>query len=509
MSTPSLTPPSSPPRLGRRLLLRSLLGIAVIACLAAATTATSVLLEVKDNVAIFRSASKPIPGIKGALDDVDGGGPQTILILGSDRRFVDISSKNPVRADTIILVRLDPDKGATAVMSIPRDLKVPIPGFGINKINAAYAFGGPALTVKTVRALLGLPINHVVNVNFGGFQRAVNRLGCVYTDVDRRYFNDNHPPFGDPTGGNYAVIDVKAGYQKLCGADALSYVRYRHLDNDLVRGARQQEFLRQAKDQIGLGKIFSDRKTLLRIFGTYTDTDISSDAAVLRLIKLGIESAKNPLQEITFPGETVGDYVEITPENLRLITRQFLDAKGTPSGRSGGDKTKTTKTTRTTTTRSSKSSRKKAAALPAGMVPASSAGEDLAVQMALKLDFPVYYPKAQLSGGSLLVDQARAYDLYDRGRHRYRAYRMVMRAPGLGQYFGLQGTSWKAPPILDNPSERRRIGGRTFELFFDGSRLRLIAWRNDKAVYWISNTLLQVIPTAQMLALARTLGRVT
>ena len=80
----------------------------------------------------------------------------------------------------------------------------------------------------------------------------------MYVDVDRRYFNDNRPPVGG--GGAYAAIDVPAGYQKLCGARALDYVRYRHLDSDLVRAARQQSFLGQAKDQIGVSGVFSDRR---------------------------------------------------------------------------------------------------------------------------------------------------------------------------------------------------------------------------------------------------------
>ena len=130
-----------------------------------------------------------------------------------------------------------------------------------------------------MRTLLGIPIHHVINVNFGGFARAVNRLGCVFADIDRRYFNDNS------RGENYATIDLKPGYQKLCGQDSLDYVRYRHEDSDFVRAARQQEFLRQAKEQIGLGKLFGDRKELLKIFGRYTQTDIadSNDAAILRL----------------------------------------------------------------------------------------------------------------------------------------------------------------------------------------------------------------------------------
>src|SRR4029078_5958707 len=138
--------------------------------------------------------------------------PQTILFLGSDRRFVDIKEKNPVRSDTLLLVRLDPSRGVTAVMSIPRDLKVDIPtrrGIVTDKINAAYALGGPSLSVRVVKDLLHIPISHVVNVNFGGFQRAVNRRGCVYVDVDRDYFNDNHPPNGSPF--DYATITLQPG----------------------------------------------------------------------------------------------------------------------------------------------------------------------------------------------------------------------------------------------------------------------------------------------------------
>ena len=104
------------------------------------------------------------------LAETYSGGPQTLMILGSDRRPKDnVEGGSGARSDTIMLVRLDPDKDATALMSLPRDLKVEIPGHGTDKINAAYELGGPRLTVKTVKQLTGLSINHVVNVTFGGF----------------------------------------------------------------------------------------------------------------------------------------------------------------------------------------------------------------------------------------------------------------------------------------------------------------------------------------------------
>lgn len=493
-----------PPRLAMGMYKRFLLAALVVVLASAATVATAALLEIKDDTDIFlgQGGGGLNKETKDALDDVDAGGPQTILLLGSDQRWLDIKQKNPVRSDTIILLRLNPDRGATAVMSLPRDLKVRIPGHGTDKINAAYAIGGPTLSVQTIRNLLHIPINHVVNVNFGGFRRAVDRLGCVYTDVDRRYFNDNNPPFGG--GPDYATIDVRAGYQKLCGQDALDFVRYRHFDTDLVRAARQQQFLSDAKSQIGVGKIFSDRKALLRIFGRYTQTDINDRDAILRLLKLAIESAQKPVQEIPFPGDITGDYVTATPEHLRDVAHDFLnvtpEAKGSSSGSGssgGGGKKK-----------SKKKSRSSSAALPPGMQKSGTGAEDEAVELAAKLPFAVYYPKATISGASLQTDDSRAYDIFDRGRHKYRAYRMVVKTDGLGQYYGITGMNWPGPPILDDPGERRKLGGRTYELFYDGSHLRLVSWRSGKAVYWISNTLSRSLSNAQMLALARSVGKI-
>ena len=104
-------------------------------------------------------------------------------------------------------------------MSIPRDLKVEIPGVGTDKFNAAYAYGGPKLTLQVVKELTGLPINHVVNVDFLGFVRAVDAIGCVYVDVDRRYYHSN---VGVPASEEYAEINIQPGYQLLCGKKALA-----------------------------------------------------------------------------------------------------------------------------------------------------------------------------------------------------------------------------------------------------------------------------------------------
>jgi LCP family protein required for cell wall assembly len=477
-------------------LKRFALGALIIVVLTAGATSTATLLEIKDDITILSSGEK-IANIEGVLDNVDSGEPQTILVLGSDRRFVD-KAANAARSDTILLVRLDPSKEATAVLSIPRDLMVDIPGNGRQKINGAYSLGGPRLTVQTIRQLFHFPINHVVNVNFGGFRKVVDRLGCVYVDIDRRYFNDNNPPVGG--GGNYAAIDIQPGYQRLCGADALDYVRFRHLDTDFVRAARQQDFLRQAKEQLGLGKLFGTRKELLRIFARYTQTDIRSPTATLRLLKLVFESSGHPIREVHFRGDIAGDttlsYVDVTPENLAKTREEFLNARASKGPRPTGRKPR----------RSSGNGHR---GLAPGMAPDWGPALINVASVRRRAGFPVYYAGHRLAKGEYASDPPRVYDLYDRGHHRYRAYRIVVDTNDLGQYYGIQGTSWTNPPILEKPSETRTVDGRKLDLFYDGSRLRLVALRTKAAVYWVSNTLSQTLTNRQMFDIALSLRRVS
>ena len=156
------------------------------------------------------------------------------------------------------------------MLSLPRDLAVTIPGYADGvKINQAYDEGGAALTLKTVKHLFEsataepMVINSVIDVNFNGFQRAVNYVKGVYVDVDRRYYN--------PEGTGFAAIDIEAGYQRLVGSDALAYVRYRHTDSDIFRNARQQDFLRQAANQKAVRDLQQpgDARDLVRVFREY------------------------------------------------------------------------------------------------------------------------------------------------------------------------------------------------------------------------------------------------
>jgi len=474
-----------------------IVGGLLVILFSAIAVASAILLEVKADIQPFQpddpAEKEQVAKLANVLDGVELGEAQTILLLGSDRRFADIREKLRPRSDTIMLVRLDPDKHATAIMSLPRDLKVDVPGHGTRRINEAYERGGAELTIRTVQEFLGIDVNHVINVNFGGFRRAVDRLGCVYTDVDRRYFNDNSGP--EP---NYAVIDIKPGYQKLCGQDALDFVRYRHEDSDFVRGARQQEFLRQAKAQVGIGKLISDRRQLLRIFADYTETDIANDsvAEVLGLLKLAYESSKQPVTEVRFPGEDApGGYIDISEDKLIETTDRFIDVRGKdPLLEEEAEKPKRIKARK---------------GLAPGLVLARRQGEDHVLSVDLRLTplgLPVVYPRARLAkGGYVQTSSPRSYDIFDTDKKRHRAYRIVLSAGEVGEFYGVQGTTWKSPPILEDADDEVRMRGRTYRRYFDGRKIRLIAWSTKQAVYWVSNTLSQRLTNRQMMDIARSL----
>src|SRR4051794_40443832 len=167
----------------------------------------------------------------------------------------------------------------------------------------------------------------VVQVDFSGSRKVVNSTGGVSVDVDRHYFNDNS------NGENYATINIQPGYQKLKGRDALDYVRYRHGDNDLVRAARQQDFLRQLRNAAGARRLldYGRRKQLATIFARYTDTDkgLRRTSDIFSLLKLVLFTGRKPVREVRFRinQETSPYYLFASQRKLDRTLHEFLNAK--------------------------------------------------------------------------------------------------------------------------------------------------------------------------------------
>jgi LCP family protein required for cell wall assembly len=185
-----------------------------------------------------------------ALDIPAANAPAIALIIGYDHR-AGVESDRPSLSDTIMLVRADPVTKSISLLSFPRDLDVPIycgdTPSTVDRINSAYSRCGPKGTLLTVKHLIGgLPINYLITVNFHGFKEVVDKLGGVWMDVDRRYYNRNTGSFYN----NFANINLQPGYQLLSGQQALDFVRFRHTDSDLYRNARQQQFVRAFREQV-------------------------------------------------------------------------------------------------------------------------------------------------------------------------------------------------------------------------------------------------------------------
>jgi LCP family protein required for cell wall assembly len=175
----------------------------------------------------------------------------TILVLGTDARTgesIDESQAGPSRADTIMLVHAS--LGSVRKLSIPRDIEVQIPGHGTGKVNAAYALGGPALTIETVEDFLGngLEINHLVEVDFEDFPALIDSLGGITVNNKSRICS---PPFDNFWKG----LRFRKGEIELDGTRALGFARVRKnpcapAEDDRARAARQQEVLRAMGDQV-------------------------------------------------------------------------------------------------------------------------------------------------------------------------------------------------------------------------------------------------------------------
>jgi LCP family protein required for cell wall assembly len=464
----------------RGLWKRYVLGAVLVLAAAASATGVAAFHEIDKVVNAFKHGNT----IQLPLDlaQADNGKPQTILLIGADQRAPGAADYHiGARSDTMMLVRLDPSKRATALMSLPRDLKVRIPGHGTDKLNAAYAKGGVKLTVRTIKLLTGLRINHVVNIDFRGFRKAINALHCVYVDVDRHYYN---------ASGGYAKINIQAGYQQICGEGALDYVRYRHDDNDIIRSARQQDFLRQLKQQIGVQKLIDKRNDLIDIFGQYTQSDIGSRTGVLRLLSLVVGSASHPIHEIHFSAKLGPSYVTASSKQVHKLAQEFLGVTARKGAAPSYAKPKKGK--------------RRSKRVP-GLVSVSSMGKQVALQLvsAGARRLRLYYPRL-LPTGATFVTPARPYSGKAAGSRRtFYAYRMVIATGRVGEYLGFQGLSWTKAPILRSPSAVVKLGRRQYQIYRDGTRTRLVAWRSDGAVYWVSNTLSESVSERQLLGIAR------
>jgi LCP family protein required for cell wall assembly len=260
--------------------------------------------------------------------------PKNILVLGTDE---DPDGTNK-RSDTIMLVRVDPANESISILSFPRDLIVDIPGYGQDKINTAYAVGGTSLAIETIRDLTEQPVHDFVLMDYTGFEEAVDALGGVYVDVDRRYFNDNSDAMWEEA---YEPIDIDPGYQRLSGSDALAYVRYRHTDNDFMRIARQQYFISDVKSQTLTWGNVTMIPEVADAFASHTTSDIGR-SDLLSLTKFILSIKRDRIFQAQVPvlekiGGPAGSYVALDKKEFPKAIENFLSPVVEDQAAAGGD----------------------------------------------------------------------------------------------------------------------------------------------------------------------------
>jgi LCP family protein required for cell wall assembly len=251
--------------------------------------------------------------------------PAVALVLGYDKRYGEKGQRG--HSDTLMLIRVDPRTHMLSLLSLPRDLLVHVDGMGSRKINDAYAFGGAPLAIKTVSQLLGVKINYYVPVNFHLFRKTVDTFHGVYIDIDRRYLHVNSG-YGD-----YSEINLKPGYQKLSGLQALEYVRYRHQDSDFIRTARQQAFVREFKRRLDVWSagtnLFSLLDSLpndLKVRGSAKGQSVGPKT-ILRYLKLLSQVKRGNMVQVRIVGESTmvngASVVQASPATIQTAVNEF------------------------------------------------------------------------------------------------------------------------------------------------------------------------------------------
>jgi LCP family protein required for cell wall assembly len=235
------------------------------------------------NDRVPRSAARALSPQDGSLLST----PTTILLLGTD---LGPGREDTGRSDAIVLLRTDPDEHRISLLSIPRDLRVEIPGYGPDKINAAYAFGGTKLAIDTVESVTGVPVNHVAVVDFSSFGELIDALGGVTIDVPAPILSNRFDcPYASVARcERWQGWQFPAGEQELDGRRALVYARIREnqldpTETDLTRGGRQQQVVQAIADELGGVSGF----VRLPFIGKDVMRPIATDLSATQLLELG------------------------------------------------------------------------------------------------------------------------------------------------------------------------------------------------------------------------------
>jgi len=353
--TKEISPVVKPPRKRRKWLKITGLVIGVILLGALAWFLSGSVSALYKIITKNRSGGAPILSFLGNVSPQqlkgEGDGRVNILLLG----LAGGNYPGPELTDTIIVASYDPKNNEVALLSIPRDLYVKIPGYGYNKINSAYSLGeeasrqkknsdidGASLAKETVSDLLDLPIHYYLRMDFDGFKKLVDELGGVDVNVEKDIVDTLYPT----ENYRYTTYKITKGPHHLDGEEALKYARSRESTSDFDRAKRQQQILYAMKEKAVSLKVLANPKKLsdlTQILGDHLRTDmqvweierlaslasgISQEKVITKVLD---DSANGPLADamqngifILEPKAGLTNYTEIQRIAHEIFTDPFL-----------------------------------------------------------------------------------------------------------------------------------------------------------------------------------------
>jgi LCP family protein required for cell wall assembly len=428
-------------------------------------------------------------------------GTMNILIMGVDNR-----GWKTIRSDSMMVVHADPANNYLSVLSLPRDLRVEVPGLGMRKLNYAYANGGASLAVKTTETLTGVDITHYMEIDMKAFQALTDAVGGVYVDVDKHYVQADW---------TYKMIDQLPGYQLLDGAQALNYVRYRTDNNmDFGRQQRQQRYLAGLREQamswdMGV-KLPGIIKAMTDNIKTTINFDEIQSLAYWAVTKLGGGRIRQiavvgPIQKIGADSFVVAD--EAT---LRKKIADFANAPPPDSSVTTVDNASTQATAGSAPTQDTSGTSGTTTAAPSASVdssqfitnPDSIADAYMWKQIAAQTPFKVMAP------GYLPAD----YAYFDRNPENGGVYAINGTEKGLklvyklnrensDQYLGIMETDWLEAPAA-SPGRQVTYNGTTYTVVGTYDQTERVWWKKDGVLYWVSNTLLHYLKGEELIKVA-------
>lgn len=443
-----------------------------------------------------------------------------ILLMGLDRQPT--NQGEAIRSDSMMLVHVDPEENYLSILSLPRDLRVEVPGSGTQKLNWAYSHGGAALSIQTVKNLTGVNITDYVEIDFQAFSDLTDEIGGVYIDVDKHYFNP------DP---KFELIDLQPGYQLVKGSDALDYVRYRIDGNlDFGRMDRQQRFLTALREQamgwdltFKLPGVVSALLDNVGISGLTTNDFISmaywavTDLDGSRIRQVTLNNCTNQVIDgvwyvVPADGaleEAVHDFMTPPTASASTTTVATEPTTGTtePGTESTDEGTETTEEETDDETTSSTAEEGMEVITDPDEIAGSERWHDVASIAPFQVLAPGYLPEDYD-----LVDQypPEGFSSYDIvvGDEVEKAMKFVYQRTHNGepidQYLGIMETTWLEAPAA-SPGREVEVNGTVYTVVGTSQSIDHVWWIKNGVLYWVSNTLSYLLHSSELLKVAESM----